>query len=278
MLVINDSTPADVLFGGETRRGTVPRDYAVQPTGDGLVVPQFVAQPVGDLTPPSQIVLIPESEWIPRIQERKARNLGLSQIRNTCGPNGGRMPAKDQNGQGYCWAYSVSRAMEFLIVKANQPYTPLSAHSVACKIKGFADEGGWCGLSAKFIAENGVVPESRWPAKSMSRSLDNSANWEAARRYRMIEGFYDLNRQVWDQKIAWAAIVTLLLSNIPVPADFAWWGHSVCLFDLDVIDGEVCPLLDNSWTDGWGTNGVGALQGERKYPMGAVAPLAVVAV
>ena len=258
--IITDSTSNDVLFPAACRTGAVPRDYGIQPVGsDGL-------------KPPSGIKLIPESEWIPRIQERERLGIGLSAIRKQK-----QLSSKDQNGQGYCWAYSVTRAMEYLLLKANQPFELLSAHSVACKIKGFRDDGGWCGLSAQFIAENGIVPESLWPAKSMSPANNTSENWNAAKAYRMTEGWYDVNRQVWDQDLTWQAVVSLLLQNVPVPADFMWWGHSVCLFDVTVKDGEVCPVLDNSWTSTWGDNGTAILQGSRKIPDGAVAPLVSVA-
>lgn len=118
---------------------------------------------------------------------------------------------------------------------------------------------------------SGVVPESHWPAKSMSRSLDTAANWQEASKYRITEDFVDLTRAVYDQNLTWNQVVSCLLQNIPCAVDFNWWGHSVCAVDVDVLEGEVVLDIDNSWTPSWGDNGTGYLRGSRKIPDGAVA-------
>lgn len=259
MFVINDSTGNDHLFHFKV-------DGELKSRGHD---PEQVVR--GMFAPPSAIQLIPESEWIPRIRDRKKYKTGLRDIRDRSGPSGGPMPSKDQNGQGFCWAYSTTRSCELVRALMGQPYVPLSAHSVACKVKNFRDEGGWCGLSAQFIRENGVIPESLWPAKSMSRSYDTAANWAEAKKYRIVEDFVDLSSPVYDQNLTFAQVISCLLQNIPTVLDFNWWGHSVCGIDVDEVDGEVCPLINNSWTDSWGDNGVGAIQGNRKYPDGSVA-------
>jgi hypothetical protein len=248
--IINDATPPEVVYPPGMGRGHDPSQ----------VVPFMFA-------PPAEIPLIPESEWVPRIRDRKKYKTGLRDL-FAAGKIG---PVKDQNGQGYCWAYSVTRTIEYVRAIQNLPYTPLSAHSVACKVKNFRNEGGWCGLSAQFIRANGVVPESLWPAKSMSRSHDTPANWEEAKKYRITEDFVDLGRAVYDQNLTWQQTVSCLLQNIPVVADLNWWGHSVPYVDVAEVDGEVCPDLDNSWTPSWGKNGTGILQGSRRFPDGAVA-------
>ena len=259
--IITDSTSTDVLFPAACRTGAVPRDYGVQPVGsDGL-------------KPPSGIKLIPESEWIPRIQERERLGIGLSALAKRA-----NLRAKSQGSEGFCWAYSVTRCIEFLLLKQNQKFEYLSAHSVGCKIKNFRNEGGWCGLSAQFIAEYGVVPESRWPEQSMSRANDTADNWEDAKRFRMTEGWYDLNRQVWDQDITWQGVVSLLLQNVPCALDYMPWTHSVNAFDVTVRDGIVWPVIYNSWGNGWGDNGTAVLMNSwSRSPDGAVAPLVSVA-
>jgi hypothetical protein len=248
--IIDDSTPAELLYPPGMGRGYDPAQ----------VVPFMFA-------PPAEIPLIPESEWIPRIRDRKKYKSGLRDLWRA--KKIGKV--KDQNGQGYCWSYSTVRTIEYVRAINNLDYTPLSAHSVACKVKGFRDEGGWCGLSAQFIRANGVVPESHWPAKSMSRSLDTAANWEEAKKYRILEDFVDLTRAVYDQNLTWQQTVSCLLQNIPVVGDYNHWGHSVCLVDVDDLDGEVVVDLDNSWTEAWGDDGTGKLRGSKKIPDGAVA-------
>jgi C1A family cysteine protease len=220
---------------------------------------------------PSDIPLIPESEFIPRIRDRKKYKTGLRDLFKA----GKVGTVKDQNGQGYCWSYSVTRSVEYVRAIQNQDYVPLSAHSVACVIKGFRDEGGWCGLSQEKIARDGIVPESLWPAKSMSRSYNTAANWAEAKRYRITEDYVDLAAAVYDRNMTFAQAISCLLNNVPVIFDLNWWGHSVCMIDVDEIDGEVCPDGDNSWTPGWGDNGTFRLQGQKKYPDGAVATRSV---
>lgn len=248
--VIDDATPGDVVYPPGMGRGYDPAQ----------VVPCMFA-------PPTEIPLVPESEWIPRIRDRKKYKTGLRDLFRA----GKIGKVKDQNGQGYCWAYSTTRTAEYVRAIMNLPYVALSAHSVGCKVKGFRDEGGWCGLSAQFVRANGVVPEALWPAKSMSRSYDNTANWQDAAKYRILEDFVDLTRAVYDQNLTWQQLVSCLLQNIPCAVDMNWWGHSICAVDVTELDGEVCLDIDNSWTESWGENGTGILRGSRKVPDGAVA-------
>jgi len=250
VFIIDDSTGNDVLLPSGMERGYDPSQ----------VIHAMFA-------PPSQIPMIPESEWIPRIRDRKQYKMGLRDLFRA-GKVGN---VKDQNGQGFCWAYSVTRTCEYVRAAMNLEHNPLSAHSVACKVKNFRDEGGWCGLSAQYIRNSGVVPESLWPAKSMSRGYDTPSNWEEAKKYVITEDWVDLTSAVYDQNLTWGQVVSCLLQNIPCAVDFNWWGHSVCAVDVDEVDGEVALDIDNSWTPSWGDNGTARLQGSRKIPNGAVA-------
>lgn len=250
MFVIDDSTGNDVVMPQAFGRGYDP----------GSVVPMMFASP-------TEIPTIPESEWIPRIRERKKYKTGLRDLFKA----GKVGTVKDQNGQGYCWAYSVTRTAEYVRAAMGLDYNPLSAHSVACKIKNFRDEGAWCGLSAQFIRASGIVPETLWPAKSMNRAYDTPANWAEAEKYRILEDFVDLTKPVYDQNLTFGQVVSCLLQNIPCAVDFNWWGHSVCAVDVDEVSGEVALDIDNSWTPSWGDHGTARLTGSRKYPNGAVA-------
>lgn len=251
VFIIDDSTPSDITHPPGMGRGYDPSQ----------VIPMMFA-------PPKEIPLIPESDWIPLIRDRKKYKTGLRDSIFKAGKIG---KVKDQNGQGFCWFYSTTRTVEYVRAIMGEEYVPLSAHSGACKVKSFRDEGAWCGLSAQFIRANGVVPESLWPAKSMSRTYDTAANWEEAAKYRIVEDFVDLTSAVYDQNLTWQQLVSCLLQNIPCAVDFNWWGHSVCAVDVDEKDGEVCLDIDNSWTPQWGDNGTGLLRGNKKIPDGAVA-------
>lgn len=255
--IIDDTTNNDVLFPAGYGRGCVPRDYSVQPRTT--------------FAPPKDMPLIPRSEWDARIKEQEETQSSLEHIRMR-GANGGMIPSLDQNGQGYCWAYSVTGTVMLCRARDNQPYVRLSAHGVACKVKGFKDEGGWCGLSAEFIRSKGIPPVDVWPEKSMDRANDNSATWERAKLFMITEDWVDLDvPHVADQNLTEDQIATLLLTNQPCALDFAWWGHSVCgIRWVKVESGSYGIKILNSWGDQWEDNGMSILRGEKMKPMGAV--------
>ena len=222
-------------------------------------------------------------EWPERIKDNEANKARISDIRNA-GNNGQPIPSLDQDGQGYCWIYSGTACLQLLRALANAPYVPLSAHSTGCVIKDFRDEGGWGALGLDFLMSRGVVPQSLWPAKSMSRTYNTAANWKEAMKYRVTEGWIDLAAAVYDRDLSNLQVGTLLVSGIPVICDYNWWGHSVCGMDLvDVYPTRSARDFSrygirilNSWTDGWGDNGTGVLKDSQAWPDGSVAPRATV--
>lgn len=262
--IIGDDYPIDKLMtpvvDGEPKgRGHDPDQ--VQP---GIFRPLF-----GDA--PGQLKIIPRNEWDARIDEQERTQSSLWHIRQYAA-NGQQMPTLDQNGQGYCWAYSTTRCAMYLRALMNQPYKRLSAHAIGCMVKGFRDEGGWCGLSAKFLRERGVPSVDLWPEKSMSRSNDRSEVWTNASGNIITEDWVDAASAVYDQNLTFDQMATCLLLNIPCALDFNWWGHSVCGTRLHRIEaGSYGPGIDNSWTDGWEKLGYAILSGNKGRPDGAVA-------
>lgn len=250
-LIIDDSTPASVTHDPQFARGGIPRDFAADP-------PSMFADPSG-------IQLIPRSEWDARIDEQEAQQSSLEHIYKRAG-----WVNLDQNGQGFCWAYSVGHTLMLARTRDNQPYVRLSPHGVACKIKGFRDEGGWCGLSAKFARETGYPSDKVWPQQSMSRSNDNAATWADAGHHKITEDWVDLARPVYDQNLTFDQIATQLLLNNPCAVDFNWWSHSVCAVRLVRVEaGSYGLKILNSWLN-WGDRGLGILQGGKALPDGAV--------
>jgi len=239
--------------------------------GHGYDPLQKAANPMPMLAPPDQIKLIPRGEWSERIKERKKQKATGRDMKARM--NGGKKHVSlDQNGQGYCWGYSNTHVAMYCNAQANKPYKRLSAHAVCCVIKGFRDEGGWCGLSAKFIRERGIPSVDKWPEKSMSRSHDTAATWEDARANVVTEDWVDLTRAVYDQSMTFDMVASVLLSGGGfVAVDFNWWAHSVCAIDVvEVEPGSFGLDIQNSWTDGWGEDGCGVLRGARAIPDGAV--------
>lgn len=263
------NTPVPPIFDDETKPRE--RDIWFNPIiegeikGHGYVERDYSTYPKEMFDPPSEIKLIPRSEWSDRIKEQAAQKARLSDVR-------GDIPALDQNGQGFCWAYSTTGCVQLLRAANNQPYVRLSAHAIGCKVKNFRDEGGWAGLSAKFHKEYGCPSIEKWAEKSMSRSNDTPQTWENAALHKVTEDWIDLTRDVYDQNLSFDQVGTCLLLGIPCATDFNHWSHSVCAMDLvEVEPGSFGLLILNSWTNNWGDRGMGILRGSKAIPDGAVA-------
>ncbi len=165
----------------------------------------------------------------------------------------------DQNGEGFCWAYSTAQAIMLDRMARNLPPVRLSAHAVACKIKNFRDEGGWCGLSGKFAREKGYPSVEKWAEKSMSRQYDTQETWDDAMKHRVDEDWYDLGKKEWDQELSKSQIKTLGVTNCPMMLDFNRFSHSMC--GIGVVEFEKnawAPVVLNSWK-GYGYHGLAVL-------------------
>lgn len=253
--LISDDTPADrfapVVRGVPKGTGYVPRDFAVDP--------------VEMFEPPSEMPLIPRSEWSERIKEMEATKSRLSDLR-------GSIPSLDQGSNGYCWAHSTAHCVILLRAVANLPYVPLSAYAVAAIIKRGANEGGWCGLSAKFIREVGIPSQALWPQGNRNLSLDTAEMRANAALHKVTEEWVDLTRQVYDVELNFDQLMSCLFCRVPCAIDLNWWGHSVCAMDpVEVSPGAFGVRIWNSWGDSWGDRGTGVLQGQKAIPDSAIA-------
>lgn len=258
---IIDDTSYGLAYPTGAAFGAVPRDYD--------------ADPVDVRQSPDGLTLIPESEWDARYDEQEATKSSLEHLFLPNGPDG--PPAfvnLDQNGHGYCWAYSTGHAVMLDRLVRGYEAVRLNPHSVAAIIKGGRDEGGWCGLSAKWVKENGIAPEGtgpgEWPLHSRSLSHDTAATRAVMKFYRVEEDWYDLGRKEWDQVLNHQQRVTLAFSNIPMPTDRMWWGHSTCDIRYVRIErGSWGWLTLNSWKN-WGRHGLAVLRGSKANSDGSV--------
>jgi hypothetical protein len=116
----------------------------------GLVPRDYEQYPESMFASPSEMELIPESEWDARFDEQERLQSSLEHL-YLSGPNGSpAFELLDQNGHGYCWAYSTAHAIMLDRLRRNVPTVRLNPHATAAIIKRGRDEGGWCGLSAKW--------------------------------------------------------------------------------------------------------------------------------
>jgi hypothetical protein len=240
--------------------------------GRGMTGRDFGASPPEMYEPPAGIEVIPESEWADRANEIQKTESGVSHIL-LGGDAGQPIPSLDQGPVGYCWAHSTVGALQAVRALKFMPYVPLSAYAVAATIKNGRDEGGWCGLSGKFVNDRGVPSQKLWPQGDRNyRTHDTPEVWADAAKHKMTESWMDLARPAYDQVLTWQQVVTCLLLRIPVAADFNWWGHSVLLCDVVVVEGGSIGIrMRNSWGDGWGDRGFSILRGAKARPDNALA-------
>jgi hypothetical protein len=233
--------------------------------GRGLVERDYSRHPVGYNSQPFLLPLIPEAEWAERLADQIAAKAQLSDIRNR-GNKGKRIPSTHQGKSNYCWAHSTASAMMLQRAMQNEPYAELSAFAIACKIKNYRNQGGWGSVSLEYAAEHGIPDTTHWPARSWQKHHDDPTTWKNAAKHKVSE-WMDLEPRNKAQ------LVTCLLLNIPVVSDFNWWRHSVCSMDLVSLR-PFKTRIWNSWSDNWGEDGTGLLEGSKAIPDGMIAPFA----
>jgi hypothetical protein len=263
------NTPKQFIIDDETLTDPKVKDLVFCPTVDGQIkghgaVPRdYRIHPAAMFAPPSDIVLLEQADIEARVAEHEKEQSSIEHLLD--------WPALDQDGQGFCWFYSNTGVVMAVRTLNKQPYVRLSAHAGACKIKNFRDEGGWCGLSAKFYKEVGCPSIQLWPEKSMSRSNDRADVWANAALHKVTEDWIDLTRDIYDQNLTLRQIDSLLVCNVPIATDFNWWSHSVMMGRVvKVEDGSYGRRIRNSWTSQWGENGWATLRGSKAVPDSAV--------
>lgn len=168
----------------------------------------------------------------------------------------------DQNGDGHCWAYSTVHAIMMDRLIRNLPPVRLNPHAIAAILRRL--NGGWCGLSMKFVRERGVPVEGtgsgQWPKWSNNpRNLTAEVEAEMA-KHKADEDWYDLGATEWNQTLTRKQYRTCGLANWPTPSDFMRFAHSMLTVRYVRLErGSWGPLVFNSWK-GFGFHGLAVLR------------------
>lgn len=210
-------------------------------------------------------LLIPDSEWEPRIKEMEERKMRMSDIVNAAG-----LPCKDQNGTSYCWINAPVHCLEVMRVIQNQKMVILSPASAGAVIKNFRNVGGWGKEGLEYLQDHGCCPVDKWPANAIEKSYYTEDNKKIAKKYRQSEWYECRPRNV-------KQMVSLLLRMMPGASGLNWWGHEITYYEPVWVDGTVAIRQRNSWGMGWGSNGYALLQGSKMLSDDLVAPRVVLA-
>lgn len=234
----------------------------VNPEGvkSGCVRRDYNEFPQEMLAGPETIEVIKESDWDAYYDKQEETESSLEHMFL----RGGK-PAfvnLDQNRDGDCWAYSTGHAMMFAALRDNREIPRVNPHFIAAYLKRF--DGGWCGASMKVAMEIGCCEEGdgpdQWPLWSHDTRLLTPARLAGAGKHKVVEGVYDLTRQVWNQQLTRAHVATCGLTNTPAPTDYNEMSHSMCQIRWVRIErGSWAPLIINSWKN-WGKHGLGVLR------------------
>jgi hypothetical protein len=266
--IVDPSTPEgrDYLFrfrdpdsGKAASRGHDPSQYR----------PDMQAAPLGMKTyTPSEIDAI--------YDEQEAKQNSLEHLYLEAG-----WKNLDQDGDGYCWGYSLGHAIMMRRTALHMPHVRLNPHSVCSIIKGGRDEGGWCGLSLKKAREIGMAEEGtgpgQWPLHSRDYKRFNDPAVKASMlKYKVTDDWYDLGRPEYGQQLKDDQLATCLSDLCPCPVDYNEWSHSICGMRWARVErAYYAPMILNSWL-GWGRQGLAIIQRSWHHD-GAVSVVSTVA-
>lgn len=238
-----------------------------EPVRDGAIERDFDIDPVEMNDSPDAIVPLSEADAIAAQQEQEKNESSLFHMYMRSADKW----LLDQNGHGYCWAYSTGDAFMFDRLKQNLPFIKINPHATAAIIMKGADRGGWCGLSMKWAREHGYAVEGtgpgEWPLHSRSLKHDTPELRTAMALHKADESWFDLGRREYDQVLAKRQLWTMTAQNNPCPADWMRHSHSMDLVWMAYIDGRLHPVVHNSWKN-WGYMGFGVLYDQ--WPNNAV--------
>lgn len=210
-------------------------------TNDGLVARPLDLHPVGSYASSvtygaiqDKLPLIPYADMPELIRERVAKKMQISDLRATGMLDGSKVPNYHQLRSNFCWCYSAVHGMMLSRVMNGMPFIRFSPHALACKIKGFKNEGGWSAHASEELSKRGCPTVDKWPHASFSRQYDNAETWKEAQLYKTIEGWIDLDAPIYDRDLSKQQVLTLMIYGIPCPIDVMSMGHAMC--GMDAVD------------------------------------------
>lgn len=250
-------------------RGDAPEGLST-----GCIPRDFDIDPVAMADSPDGMKLTLESE-LDAIYDEDMKNEATLLHMYLRGVENGGKPAfqfLDQNGFPDCWFHSSTHAM--MADRMKQGLEPVRFNAVAGATLLNQLNGGWCGLSMKFLREHGCpvigTGPGEWPYHSR-KGRDVRELRENMARFKATEDWYDLGRKEWDQHLAKQQLWTCGLNLVPCPVDYNEYGHSMLqLLWARSERGRWGSVILNSWA-GFGYHGLCFIPWDVARPDNAVA-------
>jgi hypothetical protein len=236
----------------------------------GCIERDFAIDPVLMSDSPAAMQLIDPSEYDARYDEQEATESSLEHMYL----NGGSPAFEflDQDGFPDCWFHSTAHALMLDRLKQNLPPVRFNAVAGATLLRQL--NGGWSGLSMKFLREHGCpvigTGPGEWPYQSRN-GRDTPELRASMAKYKAREDWYDLGRAEWDQKLSDRQLATCGFMNMPAAVDYNAYGHAMCqLRKVRIERGAWGKLTLNSW-QGFGYFGLCVIPDTTANPNNAVA-------
>lgn len=243
---------------------------AVTPDGlsKGYVRRDYEAFPVGVFAAPFPLPLIDWAEMPERIKDMTAQKRWAKDHKILAG-----FKSLDQNGTNYCWINAPVQCIHYVRAIQGEPHVALSPASVGAKIKNYRNVGGWGSQGLLYMTENGVCPQSMWPANAIKKQYDTAESREERKKY-IIDEWWELKPNNFQQ------LCTCLLLGYPVAIGLNWWSHEVtaCALAIRGSDpqSDILTDIDNSWGTKYGDDGHALLVRSKATPDDAVVPRVVI--
>jgi len=206
------------------------------------------------------LTIIPRTEWPARI---KAMDTAAAWPTDYCD-----FVCRDQANTNFCWANGPAACVDIVRRQMGQPFVETSAASVACKLNGFVNEGGWGTDALKYFASTGGCASKLWPNAAISRTYDNSTTM-ADRINRKALEWIELDGT---GTTAFNQLASALLLGHPVAVGYNWWRHEVTATRLVALPGDKYGVeIRNSWgtwgdKNRWGLDGFSILSESKATP------------
>ena len=156
----------------------------------------------------------------------------------------------NQNGLGYCWAYSITACVMGCRRVEHLPHVRLAPESLGWLVN-WRNTGYYMDKTIQAVREKGIAPAEYVPHLSIRPNQYRPGWQEAALSFRLME-WWDINCRASDSTI-WGQALAILRVGRPLYLGFMRWpggAHAVEGVGMNWKNGRPTWLIQNSHNDG----------------------------